>query len=63
MAMVTIATLQLSLVMWRDHLFVHIHRAVIDAVLALVDRERNGQMIETKLISIVKESFGEFSGQ
>ncbi|KAI9593415.1 Cullin [Syncephalis fuscata] len=47
----------LSLVMWRNHLFVHVHRAVMDAVLALIERERNGETIETKLINIVKESF------
>ncbi|KAI8051205.1 Cullin [Syncephalis plumigaleata] len=47
----------LSLVMWRDYLFVHIHRAVMDAVLALIERERNGETIETKLINIVKDSF------
>jgi hypothetical protein len=44
--------------MWRDYLFVHIHRAVMDAVLALIEQERNGETIETKLINIVKDSFG-----
>lgn len=32
---------------------------VIDAVLSLVKRERDGETIETKLVNIVKESFGE----
>jgi len=42
-------------------MFKHVQRNVMTAVLKLIERQRNGETVETKLIKSVVESFGKKS--
>ncbi|CAO3629492.1 unnamed protein product [Cunninghamella blakesleeana] len=47
----------LTLVTWKRNLFQYVHHSVITAVLKLIERQRNGESIETGLIKNVVDSF------
>ncbi|KAF9952455.1 hypothetical protein BGZ70_000594 [Mortierella alpina] len=47
----------LALVSWKDSLFSHVERNVMAAVLQLIERQRNGESVETSLLRNVVESF------
>ncbi|KAJ1561545.1 hypothetical protein HK096_004291 [Nowakowskiella sp. JEL0078] len=47
----------LSIVSWRDHFFMSVHQRVVKSVLKMIEKQRNGETIETTLIKKVVESF------
>ncbi|KAG2180824.1 hypothetical protein INT43_008403, partial [Umbelopsis isabellina] len=47
----------LALVSWKKHMFKYVHHNVNEAVLKLIERQRNGEYIETSLIKSIVESF------
>ncbi|KAI9312820.1 Cullin [Dichotomocladium elegans] len=46
----------LTLVCWKRHMFEFVHHNVIAAVLKLIERERNGETIETGLVKNIVDS-------
>ncbi|KAI8880991.1 Cullin-domain-containing protein [Backusella circina FSU 941] len=47
----------LTLVSWRKYMFEYVHHNVIAAVLKMIKKQRNGEVIETGLIKNVVDSF------
>ncbi|KAJ5575051.1 Cullin-1 [Penicillium hetheringtonii] len=47
----------LHLVKWKDDFFEHVHEKVMDAVLNLIEKQRNGETIEQSQIKSIVDSF------
>ncbi|TPX51845.1 hypothetical protein SeLEV6574_g00028 [Synchytrium endobioticum] len=47
----------LSLVSWRDHFFMSLQGNVMNAVLKLIEKQRNGEQIDNGLVKSVADSF------
>ncbi|KAJ5082476.1 cullin-1 [Penicillium argentinense] len=47
----------LHLVKWKDDFFEHVHEKVMDAVLNLIEKQRNGETIEQSQIKNIVDSF------
>ncbi|MCJ1312092.1 hypothetical protein MMC25_005766 [Agyrium rufum] len=47
----------LHLVQWRDEFFMKVHTSIMGAVLKMVEKQRNGEIIEQSMIKSVVDSF------
>ncbi|KAJ5729035.1 Cullin-1 [Penicillium malachiteum] len=47
----------LHLVKWKDDFFEHVHSKVMDSVLSLIEKQRNGETIEQSQIKSIVDSF------
>lgn len=52
------ARLQLSLVIWRDHFFSALKNRLTNGLLSLIEKERNGEQIDTTLVAGVIAAYG-----
>ena len=50
----------LSLVSWKDYFFKSVHSKVMEGVLKLIQRQREGETVNISLVKKVVESFGIF---
>lgn len=52
---------QLALVQWKDHFYKHVQseQKLTSAVLKLIEKQRQGETIESDLVKKVIDSFGE----
>jgi len=54
----TYVMFQLALVTWRDILLTDLQKVVTKAAMMLIERERNGDTINTQFIKLVVDSYG-----
>ena len=50
----------MHLVRWKKDLFDHVQKHVMDGVLKLVEKQRNGETIETAIVKSIVDSYGRF---
>lgn len=53
----------MALVIWRDSFFTPLKKQLTESLLALVEKERNGEQIDTTLFSGVIQAYGETSNK
>jgi len=52
---------QLSLVIWRDHMFHAQKGRLINSLLGLIEKERNGEQVNTHLLGTVIQGYGAYN--
>jgi hypothetical protein len=57
--------LQLALVQWKTHMFAAVQKKgrLVAALLKQIEKQRNGETIETSLVKKVVDSLGECAGR
>eukprot|EP01094_Clydonella_sp_ATCC50884_P019753 TRINITY_DN3932_c0_g1_i1.p1 TRINITY_DN3932_c0_g1~~TRINITY_DN3932_c0_g1_i1.p1 ORF type:complete len:197 (-),score=40.07 TRINITY_DN3932_c0_g1_i1:374-964(-) len=51
----------LSLVLWREKFFVDVHKRITEALLDQIQRDRDGEDVDTSLLKVVIDSYGMLS--